>query len=136
LELALSLSIYLETDENQESLCGDGRSQDLRDPWTSRQQPCRRRRRRSPEVSLTDVFLLHFYPKLDIVSCRTVAKKRQREKQLYNRNFYVKAPQISMFSRQRRYTAIMEEMFSTRSVPRGFNQGQLVAAVTPMWRRV
>jgi hypothetical protein len=30
------------------------------------------------EGALTGVLLLHFYPKLDIVSCRSVARKRPR----------------------------------------------------------
>jgi hypothetical protein len=57
---------------------------------------------------------------------------KRRNKQLYNSHCYVTAPQAGMFPRQRQNTAIMEETFSTRSVPRFYNQDQLAVAVSEL----
>jgi hypothetical protein len=59
----------------------------------------------------------------DIVAWRPVAWERPRSKQLYNSRCSVTAPQTGMSLRQQENTAIMEAMFSTRSVPRCYKQG-------------
>jgi hypothetical protein len=65
-----------------------------------------------------------------IVACRSVARQRQRNKNLYASQCYVTAPQTSVFSWQHENTAIMEETFSMRSVPICYKRDQL-AAVRP-----
>jgi hypothetical protein len=64
-----------------------------------------------------------------LLECRPVARQRPWNKHLNNSHCWVKAPQISMFPRQRENTAIMEETFPTRSVPRCNNQNELAVAV-------
>jgi hypothetical protein len=66
---------------------------------------------------------------IDIVACTPVDRQQPRNKQIYNSRCYVTAPQTSIFPRQRQNTAIMQDMFSTRSVPRCFTKDQLAVAV-------
>jgi hypothetical protein len=59
----------------------------------------------------------------------TVARQRPRNKQLYNIYWEVTTTQGRMFPRQQQNTAIIQEIFSSRSVPR-FYKNQLAVAIS------
>jgi hypothetical protein len=67
-----------------------------------------------------------------LLDCRPVARQRSRNKHLNNGHCWVTAP----FPWQRDNTAIMVEMFSTRSVPGCYNQDELAVVVRELlWFR-
>jgi hypothetical protein len=66
----------------------------------------------------------------DNAASRLVPTQRSRNKQLQNSHCWVTALQTSVFPRQQENTTIMEETFSTRSVPRCYKQDQLPVTVS------